>query len=222
MTGNTKTELIPADKLPSKEDIKAVKDFFKNIDSQCEKMQKMFQTLTQNYFDAGKIILTYCENYHGKLTKEMLESAFKSNMRRINTAVKIFKTFRENPAMIENLTMTDAMRLVREKENGTHEKIGYAGPDDGQMEFDWEGFFNTKPVAKVKLENYRIYAPDDHDLYLVQRGINNPLHIAEFYITTQESDGLKLAHEQMLKDMQAAAEKYFSAYEKEQVHDTAN
>jgi hypothetical protein len=210
----TKT-VVPAAQMPSKDDVKRVKELFKSIDTESVKVQKIFTSVTASYYQAGEIISKWAENYQGKVSVSIAEQVFKSPMRKIGTAWKIYRQFRDNPDLIKNLSLNDAIRLVREKEPGGKRKIEYAS-DSGQQEFDWEEYFQINPVAKVPLENYRVNAPNDHELYLIKKGVPHPLKIVDIYAVANGSNSLKLAHEEMVKKIQAATEEFYSAYEQEE------
>ncbi len=208
---------IAKEQLPAKDVVTRVKALIKSTDTAEEKINGLFVSMTQAYYDAGEIINNWAQSYHGRLNKDVLEQAFKVSSRKINTAVKVYRTFQKTPDMIANTTLADALALYKvRKEAGERQRIEYAG-DENAQEYDWDALFDQKPLAKVKLENYRVQAPNDHELYIVKKGINQPLKIVDVYaVSKSDNNALNIAHDEMLKDFQKAAEKFYSVYEREE------
>jgi hypothetical protein len=208
---------IAKELLPEKEVVNRVKALIKSTDAAEEKINGLFVSMTQAYYDAGEIISNWAQGYHGRITRDVLEQAFRVSSRKINTAVKVYRTFQKTPGMIANTTLADALALYKvRKEAGERQRIEYAG-DENAKEYDWDALFDQKPLAKVKLKNYRVQMPNDHELYIVKKGINQAIKTAEIYAVAKSgNNALNLAHEELLRDCQKAVEKYYSVYEREE------
>lgn len=208
---------IPKESLPTKADIKRVKELISGIDADGEKIIKIFKSTAQRYFEIGEILYNWILDYRGKINIKITSDIFGIPTNRVSTGLKIYKLFKDNAELLENLSLQEAMKLLREKsgQNEPHNRIAYED-DENQLELDWEEIFTHKPIAKVKLENYRINAPNENELWLIKRGINNPIKIVDVFVVPTEDDSVKNAHREMIKKIQAATEEFYSVYEKEE------
>ncbi len=213
----SRVEKIPPNLLPDKDDMTRIKQISKELDKNAEKMKLVFKSTIKLYFDLGSIILPWSMHYRGKLSAQIMEDIFKISMRKINLGLKIYKHFNDNPALMEGLSVYEALKMIdfRERSEKKERVILTYHEENGQQEFSWEDFFDIPPVAKVKLEKFRLTCPNNHELYLIEKGQNYPIKIVDLYTGQPESSTLKLAHQEMVKNVQASIEKYYAQYEKE-------
>jgi hypothetical protein len=69
------------------------------------------------------------------------------------------------------------------------------------------------PLSRdVKLANHRFEVPNSHEVYLIRRGLNYPVKIAE--VLAPEDRRLTTAHRGMLENVQAALERYYQEVER--------
>lgn len=213
----THAEKIPPELLPDKESLNRIKQIKKQLEKNTEAMKSLFSFTLKLYYELGEIILPWSQNFRGRITVQIVEATFGIPMKKINTGLKIYKYFVTNPELMESLSISEAIKMIdfREKaEQQEREKITYQS-NDGQQEFSWEDLFEIPPVAKVKLERFRLTCPNSHELFLVEKGQNYPVKVIEFYTGEPDSTSLKLAHQEMLKNVQASIEQYYAQYEKE-------
>jgi hypothetical protein len=118
-------------------------------------------------------------------------------------------------ATLDNISMTEALQqagIIERKEPERLQFESYGGEPE-QPELPWERYFELPPLdPKVKLKNHRFEIPNSHEIYMIQRGFNYPLKIAE--ILTPENRDLKSAHRGMLEGVQAVLERYFQEVER--------
>lgn len=208
---------IPPELMPCKEDVARLKQIKKSLDKNVEVMRGLFKLTLKLYYELGSIILPWAQQFKGGMNVSLVEETFGIEMRKINTGVKIYKHFVTNPGLMDDLSISEALRLIDyrdKKEQKERERLTYQ-TQEGQPEFSWEDFFDIPPVAKVALEQFRLTCPNEHEVYLVERGQNYPVKVVELYTLSPDSSTLKLAHKEMLKNVQASVEKYYAQYEKE-------
>jgi hypothetical protein len=81
------------------------------------------------------------------------------------------------------------------------------------MELPWERYFELPPLSReVKLDSHRFEIPNGHEVYLIRRGLNYPVKIAD--VLVPEDKRLKTAHRGMLENVQAALERYYQEVER--------
>ncbi|MDR2185428.1 MAG: DUF3102 domain-containing protein [Treponema sp.] len=129
-----------------------------------------------------------------------------------NRYLRIYENFKDNPKALTGLTISGSLKLLaapkREEPPGTE----YDGAD-GQPELPWERYFEMPPLSRgVKLSNHRFEVPNEHEVYLIRRGLNYPVKIADVLVPADKR--LKTAHRGMLEDVQAALERYYQEVER--------
>jgi len=131
-----------------------------------------------------------------------------------NQYLRIYENFKYNPKLLSGCTINGALKLLSapKKENTEITKYGDA---DKRPETPWEQYFEVPPLGqKVKLQNYRLEQPNAHELYLIRRGFNYPVKIADVLAPGSEDNRLKTAHSGMMENIQVALETYFQEVER--------
>jgi hypothetical protein len=129
-----------------------------------------------------------------------------------NRYLRIYNNFKDNPKALAGQTVTGALKLLSAPPK---EALEIAEPEaaDRQPELPWERYFELPPLSRgVKLANHRFEVPNSHEVYLIRRGLNYPVKIAE--VLAPENGRLKTAHRGMLEDVQAALERYYQEVER--------
>jgi hypothetical protein len=129
-----------------------------------------------------------------------------------NQYLRIYNNFKDTPKVLAGLTITGALKLLSAPKK---EPLEVIEPDaaDRQPELPWERYFELPPLDReVKLKNYRFEVPNSHEVYLVRRGLNYPVKIADVLIP--EDKRLKTAHRGMLENIQADIERYYQEVER--------
>jgi hypothetical protein len=129
-----------------------------------------------------------------------------------NRYLRIYNNFKDNPKELAGQTITGALKLLSAPKR---EPLEEAEPEaaDRQPELPWEPYFELPPLSReVKLNNYRFEIPNSHEVYLIRRGLNYPVKIAE--VLFPEDKRLKTARRGMLEDVQAVLERYCQEVER--------
>ncbi|MDR2053802.1 MAG: DUF3102 domain-containing protein [Treponema sp.] len=133
----------------------------------------------------------------------------------VNTAnryLRIYENFKDNPKALAGLTTSGALKLLSAPQREPLRIEDY-GDADRQPELPWERYFELPPLAhNVKLVSHRFEVPNSHEVYLIRRGLNFPVKIAD--ILVPENKRLKTAHRGMLENVQAALERYYQEVER--------
>lgn len=199
----------------STDKVKEIKLTWKGIEATGDKITELLASAVQRYFGTGDILYNAAINYRGKINIKIIADATGLDAHKVSTSIKIYTTFKDNPDMLKSLTLKDAVKFIagpKENENGGRKSIAYGG-DGSQPELDWEEAFMRKPLAKVTLEDYRIDAPNSHELWIVKRGLKFPTKMLEVTLGDETDAGMKLAYDEFMKKTQMAAEEYLSAKE---------
>jgi hypothetical protein len=129
-----------------------------------------------------------------------------------NKYLRVYENFKDNPKELAEETLAGALKLLSAPRNEAP-KPGEIETTDRQMELPWERYFELPPLSReAKLNNYRFEIPNGHEVYLIRRGLNYPVKIAE--VLTPEDKRLKTAHRGMLETLQAALEIYYQEVER--------
>jgi hypothetical protein len=129
-----------------------------------------------------------------------------------NKYLRIYENFKDNPKMLTGYTINGALKLLSapKKEEGEQEEYG---SEDKRPETPWEQYFELPPLSrKVKLDDHRFEIPNSHEVWLIRRGFNYPIKIAE--VLAPEDKRLKSAHQGMLENIQASLEMYYQEVER--------
>ena len=135
------------------------------------------------------------------------------DIRTANTYLRIYENFKDNPKLLSGHTITGALKLLsapqKEKEESKDEI-----PEDKYLT-PWEQYFDSPPLSKkVKLNNHRFEIPNTNEIYLIRRGLNYPVKIAEVLAPGSDDSHLKAAYRGMLENVQVALEMYFQEIER--------
>jgi hypothetical protein len=129
-----------------------------------------------------------------------------------NRYLRIYENFKDNPRALAGLTASGALKLPSAPKREAL-KIEEYGNADRQLELPWERYFDLPPLSReVKLNSHRFEIPNGHEVYLIRRGLNYPVKIAE--VLAPEDKRLKTAHRGMLESVQAALERYYQEVER--------
>jgi hypothetical protein len=129
-----------------------------------------------------------------------------------NRYLRIYENFKDNPRELAGMTASGALKLLSSPKRETLKIEDYGGAGR-QQELPWERYFELPPLSReVKLDNHRFEVPNSHEVYLIRRGLNYPVKIAE--VLAPEDKRLKTAHRGMLENVQAALERYYQEVER--------
>ena len=110
------------------------------------------------------------------------------------------------------MTASGALKLLSAPKREALKTEEY-GNADRQPELPWERYFELPPLSReVKLDNHRFEIPNSHEVYLVRRGLDYPVKIAE--VLAPEDRRLRTARRGMLEAVQAALERYYQEWER--------
>jgi hypothetical protein len=129
-----------------------------------------------------------------------------------NRYLRVYENFKDNPRALAGMTAAGAVKFLSAPGDKTP-AASESETADKQRELPWEPYFELPPLSReVKLNNYRFEAPNSHELYLIRRGLNYPVKIAE--VLAPEDRRLKTARKGMLEAVQAALEQYYQEVER--------
>jgi hypothetical protein len=129
-----------------------------------------------------------------------------------NRYLRIYNNFKDNSKALAGQTVAGALKLLSAPKREALETVE-PDEEDRQPELPWERYFELPPLdRKVKLNNHRFEAPNSHEVYLIRRGLNYPVKIAE--VLAPEDRRLKTARRGMLEDIQAVLERYYQEVER--------
>jgi hypothetical protein len=130
-----------------------------------------------------------------------------------NKYLRIYENFKDNPKLLNGQTMSGALKLLAAPKEEKQKTVEYGGEE--KYKTPWERYFELPPLSrKAELINHRFEIPNNHELYLVRRGFDYPVKIAEVLAPGAEDDRLKTAHRGMLEGIQIALEMYYQEVER--------
>lgn len=131
-----------------------------------------------------------------------------------NNYLRIYENYKDNPNLLTDQTITDTLKLLSSPRK-EKETLTIYGDADKRPETSWEQYFELPPLGrKVKLNNYRFEQPNPHELYLIRRGLNYPVKIAEVHASGSDDGLLKTAYQGMMENVQVALETYYQEVER--------
>jgi len=135
-------------------------------------------------------------------------------VRTANTYLRIYENYKDNPRLLSEQTVSGALKLLSAPQKEKEEVTRY-GDEEKRPETPWEQYFEIPPLGrKVKLHNHRFEQPNSHELYLIRRGFNYPVKIADILAPGAEDSRLKTARQGMMENVQVALEMYFQEVER--------
>ena len=135
------------------------------------------------------------------------------DVRTANTYLRIYENFKDNPKLLSGHTITGALKLLSAPQNEKQEAKEESLKE--KYETPWEQYFEAPPLSrKVKLNNHRFEIPNSRELYLIRRGFNYPVRIAEVLAPGSDDSRLKSAYRGMMENVQVALEMYFQEIER--------
>jgi len=131
-----------------------------------------------------------------------------------NRYMRVYENFKDNPKLLCGQTIAGALKLLSASQKESGEVTRY-GDEEKRPETPWERYFELPPLGrKVKLDNYRFEQPNSRELYLIRRGLNYPVLIAEVLASGSDDGRLKTAHRGMMENIQVALETYYQDVER--------
>lgn len=189
------------------------------IKSDGEKIHRLMMKAAQRHYEMGQILNTCIGRVRGLPTMAKLEQATGLSKSLCDTALKIYKHFKDAPELLEGLTMRDVAALISPpKDKGEKpRKTDYALPA-GQLEF-CEDSFGLPTLSGINMYNYRIVNGNQGRLYVLQRGVNIPVPVSQMTINPPDKDDVVMAeaYRELMDTTQCALEKYFSVMEAQEV-----
>lgn len=197
-------------------------DIYREIEDRTEALHNETISVVSLYFEAGLKLTEIWMKSPSKTKKEELYLELGLPERHATNSIKIYNYFKDKRESIHGMSLAKALKAIaactQEKKALSERRSYNLGAAEEQMEFSWEDAFEQAPLAKVKLDNYRLESLNDQEqsFWLVQRGVDVPVKVVDIFIPKPENPALKLMHENMHKDIQKAVEKYYSHVEKDQ------
>jgi hypothetical protein len=166
-------------------------------------------------FEIGKLLYEMWGQLHAEDSwPRWCQEHLAFDVRTANTYLRIYENFRDDPRALAEQTISGALKLLSAPRQETAKAAETESENaDRQQELPWERYFELPPLSrKVALNNYRFEIPNGHEVYLIQRGFNYPVKIAE--VLAPEDKRLKTAHRGMLENIQSALEEYYGEVER--------
>jgi hypothetical protein len=205
-------------------DVKKIAAAFQKISENEKAAVTLLLKTARLYFDAGNILASAVKRWKvgdGKLTVKNVAEATGFPERRITLSLKIFKHFEHNPAILDDLSLRDALKLIAPPppsgEDG-YNRVDLGG-DAGQAELDFGGLFELPPSANQALKNYRTIGDMLTEIVVVRRTDDNHLiskRFAQFSEDIPQNPQLRMAYKTMAQKTQAAIEDYLAVMEEEE------
>lgn len=196
--------------------ISQIRECFHQVSKNGEKISSLMNSTVGEYFEAGEIIYNAIYDFPVKnLNYKTVAEATGLSPVQVSNALKVYKHFKDNPKLIDNLTMKDAISFIcgKDKADGKPDKPKIVYNEPSQLEFDWEQEFLKPTISKLELQSVRFENPDNLSFWILHRGSNHPVKYCEFYADPPKDPVLKIEHDNMMKEIQASLEKYFKAKE---------
>ena len=176
------------------------------------------------YYDAGNIINNAIRNWNskwGSLSAKTVAKEIGYSEKHITLSLKIFNHFENNPGLLKNMELRDALKLIAPPPPAGEE--GYnrvdLGGDPKQAELDFGDLFKLPSSANGSLKNYRTVGDLISEIIVVRRTADNQLttkRFARFFEDIPQDTVLRSAFLKMSKITQAAIEDYLAALEQEE------
>jgi len=186
---------------------------------------KLLITTTKSYYDAGNILAVALHKFNYKQVRPSVKAIAEAcgfPEQRIMLALRIFKSFENNPAVLDGLTLRDALKLIAPPPPSG--EAGYnridLGGDPGQLQLDFGDLFELPANANSSLKSYRTIADMLTEIIVVHRGKDNLLtseRFMHFCEDIPQNPALRFAYKTMSQKTQAAIEDYLAAVEQEEV-----
>jgi hypothetical protein len=143
---------------------------------------------------------------------QFVEANFIFTANTANRYIRVYENYKDNPKVLKDLTFTGALQLLSAPKRDPPKTEEQENPDR-QQGLPWERYFELPPLSRdVRLTNHRFELPNEHEVYLIRRGLNYPVKIAD--VLVPEDKRLKTAHRGMLENVQAALERYYAEVER--------
>ena len=165
-------------------------------------------------FEIGKILRDIWDRMDAHESwPEWCKDNLAFDVRTANTYLRIYDNFKDNPRLLSGHTITGALKLLSAPQKEKQEAKGEV-PEE-KYETPWEQYFDSPPLGrKVKLNDHRFEIPNANELYLIRRGFNYPVKIAEVLAPGSDDSRLKAAYRGMMENVQVALEMYFQEIER--------
>lgn len=195
---------------------KRLTELVSGIQSDTDKIQRLMITTASRYYQMGEILSECAMRVKGLPTLAKIASSTGIKELMISKAIRIYRHFKSNPEMLNNLSMWDVMRIVAPPKDTGDEKKAHAPPAvlPGQLEFGSDSF-GLAPLSGVSLTNYRITDGGAGKLYMIKKGINIPVPVSQITINPPDKDDEVMtgAYGELMSEIQCALERYFSVVE---------
>lgn len=136
-----------------------------------------------------------------------------------NRYLRIYENFKDNPKLLRDQTIGGALKLLSAPQKEKEEITRY-GDAEKRPETPWEQYFELPPLGrKVQLRDHRFEQPNSRELYLIRRGVDFPIKMADIHAPGAEDSRLKTARQGMMEGIQIALEMYYQEIERlERLH----
>ena len=198
-----------------------INELVTGITADTGKIHKLMLSTARRYFELGGIILDAIRRFPASKapTTEMVEKWTQIPARKVTTALKVYKHFKEAPELLEGLSMRDVALMIGDKNSGTggtKEKTGklqYACPAGPQL-FDSEDF-GLPTLSGIELDMFRVRMDKSHgDMYLLKKGWNIPIQVVNFTVEEPKNVAERTAYDRLIDETQGAVERYYATIER--------
>lgn len=196
---------------------------FAEIETHEKSAKKILVKTALAYYEAGNILVAALKKSYVNAMPNLkdISAAVGFPTRHVSLALRIFKRFENNPDLLKELELRDALKLIAPTppagEDG-YNRVDLGG-DPGQPELDFGELFNLPPAANKSLKNYRTVGELVSEIIVVRRTEDNLLtskRFARFFEDIPQNPALRSAFMAMSKKTQAAIEDYLAALEQEE------
>lgn len=190
-----------------------INSLVKEIALKLTEAEEKIKGIVKNYYLIGKFLYEVVQP-RCRFTDAQIAEALHCSVDFIRRGIIIYKFFRNCPESLEGLKLTEALAFIKEaKHKEKSEVIQYALPKDDEDVCLQE--FGLPTLSGIRLNNYRLRASEDGNLYLIQKGISAALPVANITVLAPKTTTQELAYKKMMEKTQAAFEEYYSVIERE-------
>lgn len=190
-----------------------INSIIKDVALKLSEAEEKIKGIVKNYYLIGKFLYEdvqpRCRFKDAEIAEEL-----KCSVTFIRRGIIIYKFFRNCPESLEGLGLNEALVFIREtKHKEKKEVIQYALPKDDEDVCSQE--FGLPTLSGIRLNNYRLKASEDGNLYLLQKGISAAIPVANITVLSPKTTGQEMAYKKMMEKTQKAFEEYYSVIERE-------
>lgn len=195
-----------------------INELVTGISADTGKIQRLMISTAQRYFELGGIIFEAIRRAPASsaVTTKLVEQWTQIPARKVTTALKVYKHFKEKPELLEQLTMKDLTRMIgddgRTESGEKGKKVQYA-LSDGPSLFNNDDF-GMPTLSGIELDTFRLRMDRSRgDMYLLKKGWNMPIQVVNFTVEQPKTPDVATAYAKLFDETQAALERYYAVIE---------